>query len=647
MSARPGPGVAAIFVVAFAVFGLVGRATTIPGTHLATVWPAAGISVLWLLVRQARPLSIDTALLAVVTFLVNALTGAPGWLSFLLVVTNVVQTVVVVELMRRFLPELWGCGGTRAIDAPRRLARYLACVAVGTLVGTAVGVLGWDGLVRHDIDLVETCLWFGRNVGGILVVTTAGLLVLQYVSMPRPRPPLWDGGTGKEFVAACLTSATLYLLVFVYDVHSMLFLLLGVVIWFGVRFGTPTSSLHTLVVGHLAVAGTLGGDGPFAHVAPEEGALLVQLFIVATACTGLALSTGLDERASLVRDLRDTTTEATYQAGLLDAVVGSMAEGLLVVDDAGTWLFRNAAAARVGGLTGDLRTLLQAMPDSPDPLHLAFSGRAVRDMEIEVADPPGRGRIIAVSATPLARDAITGRARALLIFRDATVEHARRVDLMAFADVVAHDLRNPLTAIESWTEMMAAEMAEGDIDEDLVQRFVERVGVSGHRMATLIEDLLERATSNDSALQLRRVDVGAIAEEVATDHGADELVTVGEIPDVHADPALVRQVVDNLLANALKFVRQGAPARVSVTGRRTDSGTVAIAVTDEGIGLPPGAHEEVFDEHHRLHPTAYRGRGLGLTIVRRIVERHGGSIEARDNAAGRGAVFEFTLPSPD
>ena len=87
-----------------------------------------------------------------------------------------------------------------------------------------------------------------------------------------------------------------------------------------------------------------------------------------------------------------------------------------------------------------------------------------------------------------------------------------------------------------------------------------------------------------------------------------------------------------------------------MTGRRTDFGTVAIAVADEGIGLPPGAHERIFEQHHRAH-ASYDGRGLGLAICRRIVERHGGSITARDaepeRPGGRGAVFELTLPSPD
>jgi signal transduction histidine kinase len=510
------------------------------------------------------------------------------------------------------------------------------------LVSTVVWMSGWR-LLGHEGGIIEASLWFGRNACGAVVVGTALLLLIRYYARPRPRPRL-SYASRLELLAACATSAVFYLLVFVADYHSMLFLLLGVGVWFGARFGTLINALHTLVVGHLAVLATLAGTGPFAQDEPRMDALLVQVFLLATAGTVLALSTGLEERRALDAELVQSTQETTYQAQLMNAVLNSMAEGLAVVDDGGRWLLRNPAATKVGGFAGDLRTLLSTSPDVEDPLDQALAGHSVRDVELRVSDPPGAGRILAVSAAPLPRDSVTGRARALLIFRDATVEHARRVDLTAFAEVVAHDLRNPLAAVESWTEMMALELGDGTVEPELVRDYVDRVGSGTRRMKGLIEDLLGRAT-HDSTLQLRRVDVTALAEEVAADHGAIDHVKVGDVPDVLADAALVRQVLDNLIGNALKFVPDGDDPRVSVTGRRTDYGTVAIAVADEGIGLPSGAHDRIFDQHHRAH-SSYDGRGLGLAICRRIVERHGGSITALDAADG-GAVFEFTLPSPD
>jgi signal transduction histidine kinase len=527
------------------------------------------------------------------------------------------------------------------------LAVYLACIAAGVLVSAAAVTVVWTAVGDSDTGL-DVLLWTARNACGILLVTTAGLMLFQHFSQAPPRGRLWEGSR-LEFTAACLSSVAAYVVVFLVEANTLLFMVLGVLVWCGVRFGTLMNSLHVLVLGYFAVWATIEGLGPFAQGDPVVNALLAQLFVIATASTGLALSTGLDERASLTAELRQTSVDMTYQAQLMDAVVNSMAEGLAVVDDSGQWLLRNPAATKVGGLPGDLRALLLQAAGPEDPLARALAGETVRDMEIQVSDPPGAGRILAVSAAPLPRDGVTGRARALLIFRDATVEHARRVDLTAFAQVVAHDLRNPLAAVEGWTQMMALELGDGTVEPDLVHEYVDRVGAGARRMSTLIDDLLGRAT-HDATLQLRRVDVVTLAKEVAADHDANGHVKVGDIPDVLADAALVRQVLDNLLANALKFVPEGEQPRVTVTGRRTRSGTVAIAVADAGIGLPRGSHQRIFDQHHRAH-TSYDGRGLGLAICRRIVERHGGSITARDaepgRAGGRGAVFEFTLPSPD
>ncbi len=640
---RPGWLVLLAFLAAASVLGLASRATVVSGHDLAAVWPSAGITVLWLLVRRAAPISIDTAVMLGAMLVFGIGSGLDTGFAAVLAFAHTAQTVIIVELMRRTLPDLWGCGGTRALDSPRRLAAYLASVGIGVVISTVVAGLGWQ-LVGHPTDIWDLSLWFGRNLCGVLVVATPGLLLLRYLAQPPPRPPLWEGNR-LELYPACFTSLALYLVVFVGGVDELLFLLLGAVIWCGVRFGTLMTAMHVLVLGYVATAATLAGNGPFSVEAPAENALLVQLFVIATAATGLALSTGIDERQALNRELRQTSDDMTYQAQLLHAVVNSMAEGLAVVDDAGRWLLRNPAATRVGGLAGDLRTMLAQAPGDQDPLALALAGETVRDMELLVSDPPGTGRILAVSAAPLPRDSVTERARAVLIFRDATVEHARRVDLTAFADVVAHDLRNPLAGIDSWTEMMANELGDGEVEGDLVRRYIDRVATGTRRMKHLIDDLLDRAV-HDAALKLRRVDVAAMVAEVAHDHGANGYVRIGHVPEVQADPALVRQVIDNLLGNALKFVPPGAEPRVLVSGRRTDSGTVAVTVADEGIGLPDGDHDDLFEPHTRAHPT-YDGRGLGLAICRRIVERHGGAITARDNPGGRGAVFEFTLPAPD
>jgi signal transduction histidine kinase len=114
---------------------------------------------------------------------------------------------------------------------------------------------------------------------------------------------------------------------------------------------------------------------------------------------------------------------------------------------------------------------------------------------------------------------------------------------------------------------------------------------------------------------------------------------------VLGDPVLVRQVLDNLIGNALKYVAPGEEPKIAVHGCRSDARLVTIAVADHGIGIPEDERDRVFEEFHRAHYRGYEGSGLGLSIVRRIVTRHGGTIEALPNPAGQGSVFRFTLPA--
>ena len=117
-----------------------------------------------------------------------------------------------------------------------------------------------------------------------------------------------------------------------------------------------------------------------------------------------------------------------------------------------------------------------------------------------------------------------------------------------------------------------------------------------------------------------------------------------ELPWVSADRVLVSQVLDNLIGNALKYVAPGVVPHVVVTGTAA-AGWARITVTDNGIGLPAGEQDRIFQEFHRAHGTGYDGTGLGLAIVRRIVVRHGGTVTARNRDDGDGSIFELTFPA--
>ncbi|WP_343899443.1 HAMP domain-containing sensor histidine kinase, partial [Nocardioides aquaticus] len=171
-------------------------------------------------------------------------------------------------------------------------------------------------------------------------------------------------------------------------------------------------------------------------------------------------------------------------------------------------------------------------------------------------------------------------------------------------------------------------------------------------MRDLIDDLLTFVTARDATLAHDAVDLGAIAVEVAARWSEEPVgggrprIEVGALPPVAGDAGQLRQVLDNLVGNAVKYVAPGVVPVVTVQGRRTED-VVVVEVTDNGIGIPHDQLDAVFDSFHRAHRGDYRGTGLGLSIVRSTVERHGGTVVA-DRVPGGGTVFRLTLPAaPD
>jgi signal transduction histidine kinase len=172
------------------------------------------------------------------------------------------------------------------------------------------------------------------------------------------------------------------------------------------------------------------------------------------------------------------------------------------------------------------------------------------------------------------------------------------------------------------------------------------------RMAELISDLLEYTAAGDKPLTVEPVDLQTLVADVVTARtnaasvDPDLLVPqiyVAPLPPVRADQALLRQVLDNLVGNAIKYTPPGRPARVDVTASEC-GGVVTVEVADRGIGIPAGQHHAIFGSFHRAHAEGYAGTGLGLAICARIVERHGGAISAHDNPGG-GTVVRLTLPA--
>lgn len=219
-------------------------------------------------------------------------------------------------------------------------------------------------------------------------------------------------------------------------------------------------------------------------------------------------------------------------------------------------------------------------------------------------------------------------------------------ELEQFASIASHDLQEPLRKVQTFAGQLATHEASGLTEKG--QDYLRRMTSAAARMQVLIEDLLKFSRVSTQGRDFVPVDLGSVARQVLDDlevtvRDAGAEVQVDELPTLAADPLQMRQLLQNLISNALKFRRADVPLRVRITAQQ--SGRWAqITVADNGIGFESQYGARIFMVFERLHGAGtYPGTGIGLALCRRIVERHGGSIAA-EGRPGAGAVFTVRLP---
>jgi len=240
----------------------------------------------------------------------------------------------------------------------------------------------------------------------------------------------------------------------------------------------------------------------------------------------------------------------------------------------------------------------------------------------------------------------------------AELERSNR-ELEQFAYVASHDLQEPLRKIRTFGDRL--EMKCGSMLDDTGRECIERMQNAAMRMQALIEGLLTLSRVTTRGQKFVPCDLAEVAREVVSDlestiERAEGRVEIGKLPTIQADPLQMRQLLQNLIGNALKFHRPGTPPIVKVHGRfiqshdqRGGEGSLAnercrMVVEDNGIGFEQRYLERIFGVFQRLHPReVYEGTGIGLAICRRIAERHGGTIAAQSEP-DKGAAFEVLLP---
>jgi len=228
--------------------------------------------------------------------------------------------------------------------------------------------------------------------------------------------------------------------------------------------------------------------------------------------------------------------------------------------------------------------------------------------------------------------------------RTAELEAANR-QLESFSYSVSHDLRAPLRAIAGFSDLLM-EQARGELSRDHSQ-MLDRVAHNVQKMNALIDDLLSFSRTSRTALAPTSFDLAGLVREVSEGLEAtypSARIEIRALPRVSGDRALLRQVLVNLIGNALKFSSKVDEPRVEVGQIQRDGGTI-IYVRDNGVGFDMAYGDKLFGVFQRLHRTdEFEGTGVGLAIVEQVLRRHGGRVWA-EAAPGKGATFYFTLPA--
>ena len=227
--------------------------------------------------------------------------------------------------------------------------------------------------------------------------------------------------------------------------------------------------------------------------------------------------------------------------------------------------------------------------------------------------------------------------------RTAELERANK-ELQAFSGTVSHDLRAPLRAINGYASLLR-EQERGRLSSD-GQGLLDRLAVNSSKLGTLVEEILEYSRAAQSALHRAPVDLGKLARGIADELQAQypaARIALAALPIVDGDATMLHQILQNLIGNALKFSAGRTDARVEA-GWREEKGERIFFVRDNGAGFDMRYADRLFGMFQRLHSEKeFPGTGVGLAIVKRLVERHGGRIWA-ESEPNAGATFSFTLP---
>jgi len=368
-----------------------------------------------------------------------------------------------------------------------------------------------------------------------------------------------------------------------------------------------------------------------------------------------------DALNAMARRLDQTMRSLAEERNRSAAILASMAEGVAVIDEKERVIFCNQAFRRIFALEAtapaDGRPMIELIrePGLLEIVRRVLDGAEVETGEIE------RGTVTRQNfRATVSRLATSGADReseqvgAALVLHD--ISDLRRLERVRrdFVANVSHEFKTPLTAIQGFAETLLGGALE---DEDHNRRFVEIIRNHSSRLARLTDDLLElsRIEAGKTELDSRAVGVRGIAmacvetmrPRLQQGNLRLDLHLPADLPEVKADPRRLREILQNLLDNAMQYTPAGGRIWVeAASANGGDADQVIVTVGDTGIGIPQAEQQRIFERFYRVDAARSReagGTGLGLAITKHLVESHGGRIWV-ESEVGTGSKFSFSLP---
>lgn len=643
-TAREAPTRRIQFVLGCWLLGCVIALGETPAAGVPTeVWPPVGVGFVALTLvwdGRGRPgrLALGVAGLMLVSFgLIGVLFGHPVLESAVMAVLNVGAAALMALIYA------WA---KKSSGWPPTGARSLAAMAgAAVLASTGLAMLG--GFPGQSVaDSEPLTLWW--IIRSSIFAFIGGATFLTFYSPDLPR---WRSQPGPSRSGLALLVPTSFVCMWVVYLDPELplswFLLIPAV-WAGAMLTPYGAALHALAQALVAGVLAFAPANRFEYDGLVPSSLVVDLLLATSTFMTMHIALLRDERERAIVAERTLRQEADAESRLFGQVFDAMSDGIMLFDTDGPMLRHNTAARHLFG-----RPL--PAPDRKWSSYLDLrheDGRPVEDSELPgqpgirqgrlrvTVEHAGDRRILDVASWPLPESEI------LVLLTDVTSQRQRLDELSRFAGIVSHDLRTPLTGLHGWLELAREAALAGRIED--IEPMLRRAESASLRMERVIGGWINYTVVREGKLSPEPIELPGLLENVISTHACPDAKIVIDAPHaVNAAPDLVQQLFANLVGNAVKFARPGSPAEIEIVSSDDgEPGWIRIDVADRGLGLPEGEDELIFEEFHRApdHAEGVDGTGLGLSLCRTIVTRHGGDITAFTNEHG-GATFTMTLPS--